>query len=365
VVRAAEAQKIDKPKRQHVKTHGQIGFVDLSKLIATRWKLLERKDRAIFDQQASLIHAEYAIKLVQWKKNNKKNEQEATTTKSAADLSTGAFRSNATLLSPFQPEYSYVSKMIDQEHKKLCMIQSLLQSNQVSIPSKKKTPWSNVFSDVVSSMNVPITTNIALPQCRAYNQRYGTRNQPETIYHGNYEEELVQYHTYYESDDSSDDYGWNDTDSMNGGTFQEPQYHHSHIVTPTAFHPIYPSEYVGSLSNQPNRNLCDENHYEDLSPLPINCNNDLNTSDFDRHHFMERIGSTSDESLFDTTGGYITRNVSIEHSPESSTTTVSTDSSTFYSDTRRLPNDYDQRNDGVLIQNKCYDDHAERVLSGI
>jgi hypothetical protein len=344
-VRAAVAQKLEKPKRKHVKTHGQIAFVDLSKMIATRWKSLDRKDREVFDKQASLIHAEYTIRLAQWKKKNKSNKRNDI--KSPVDLSAEEKNSNTMLLSPFQREYICVSNMIHQEEKKICMIQSLLKSSRVSFfpyVSSKKTYGPNIFGDVISSMEGSMTTEALSHHYQHYQQRYGPRNQAESLYHGDYEEELVRDHSYSESDDDSDDYGWNDTGSMNGDTFLEPQYQHSHIVIPTTLHPISPSECVGSHTNQPNRNVYDENYCDDL-----------NTTYCDSHCLMEQNGSASDKVFFDIRGP-ITQKVSIEHCLESSW-------STSYSGTQRLVQDSARRYDGTMLQNKCNDHHFERVVS--
>jgi len=46
--------KTDKPKRKHRKTHGKIGFKDLAKMIAVRWKELEPKTRTLFQRRAEI-----------------------------------------------------------------------------------------------------------------------------------------------------------------------------------------------------------------------------------------------------------------------------------------------------------------------
>lgn len=40
VARAAESQLCDKPKRKHLKTHGMIEFTNISKTVASNWKIV-------------------------------------------------------------------------------------------------------------------------------------------------------------------------------------------------------------------------------------------------------------------------------------------------------------------------------------
>lgn len=53
--------------RSNRKTHGQIGFGDLAREIANRWKLLDTETRAIYDHYASLDMKRYRSEIAQWK----------------------------------------------------------------------------------------------------------------------------------------------------------------------------------------------------------------------------------------------------------------------------------------------------------
>lgn len=53
--------------RSNRKTHGQIGFGDLAREIASRWKVLDTETRAIYDHYASLDMQRYRSEIAAWK----------------------------------------------------------------------------------------------------------------------------------------------------------------------------------------------------------------------------------------------------------------------------------------------------------
>lgn len=55
-----------KPKRPHRKTHGKIGFADLARTIAARWKKLDSAGRSVFEERARLEKARYRIMVADW-----------------------------------------------------------------------------------------------------------------------------------------------------------------------------------------------------------------------------------------------------------------------------------------------------------
>jgi hypothetical protein len=56
----------NKPKRPHRKTHGKIGFADLARTIAGRWKTLDKTGRMVFEERARLEKARYRVKVADW-----------------------------------------------------------------------------------------------------------------------------------------------------------------------------------------------------------------------------------------------------------------------------------------------------------
>ena len=54
--------------RPHRKSHGQIGFHELTKTVCARWKKLTPKDKAVFSERAKKEKDEYFKKLWEWQK---------------------------------------------------------------------------------------------------------------------------------------------------------------------------------------------------------------------------------------------------------------------------------------------------------
>ena len=57
-------RKEGKPRR----SHGKIGFADLARLIAAKWKSLSKDDRAIYDEKATIDKDRYLREMKEWKK---------------------------------------------------------------------------------------------------------------------------------------------------------------------------------------------------------------------------------------------------------------------------------------------------------
>lgn len=70
----SDSQQIDdglteeERRRKHRKTHGKIGFADLARSIATKWKNCEPKSRASFEARAESEKQRYKVELAAWKK---------------------------------------------------------------------------------------------------------------------------------------------------------------------------------------------------------------------------------------------------------------------------------------------------------
>lgn len=54
-------------RRKHRKTHGKIGFSDLARAIAEKWKTLDCSERTIFESQAMADKRRYSAELEAWK----------------------------------------------------------------------------------------------------------------------------------------------------------------------------------------------------------------------------------------------------------------------------------------------------------
>jgi hypothetical protein len=56
-------RKEGKPRR----SHGKIGFADLARSIAVKWKSLSKEDRAIYDEKAAIDKGRYLREMEEWK----------------------------------------------------------------------------------------------------------------------------------------------------------------------------------------------------------------------------------------------------------------------------------------------------------
>jgi hypothetical protein len=67
--------KKKKEKRRHRKTHGVIGFADLARAIANRWKTLDKPSRRVYDDCAAIEKARYQREVAEWVKRQEAIEK--------------------------------------------------------------------------------------------------------------------------------------------------------------------------------------------------------------------------------------------------------------------------------------------------
>mmetsp|Transcript_17530 Transcript_17530/g.40827 ORF Transcript_17530/g.40827 Transcript_17530/m.40827 type:complete len:336 (-) Transcript_17530:115-1122(-) len=72
-------QHKEKKRRVHRKSHGVIGFQELSKTIALRWKALTEEQRRVFEHQAELEKLERQARLRVWKAQQRKANKKTPT----------------------------------------------------------------------------------------------------------------------------------------------------------------------------------------------------------------------------------------------------------------------------------------------
>lgn len=64
ILKDTPTRKEGKPRR----SHGKIGFADLARMIAAKWKSISKEDRAIFDEKAAADKERYQKEMNVWKK---------------------------------------------------------------------------------------------------------------------------------------------------------------------------------------------------------------------------------------------------------------------------------------------------------
>jgi hypothetical protein len=264
--RAANAQIHDKPKRKHVKTHGKIAFTDLSKTIATNWKMLNPNDRIVFDQQASIIAADYAIKLAKWKQTNNvtnNNEQRNTDTSSATtNLSLSKSDSENMSDRPCVNSHSMVNKAFEEQHNPKLSNQSLSNYPPSSLPHDYLSTfdWQNV-NQVTNALNSQSSTMRTLRpqetlQLDEINQ-WSHHNRRGMISTGiDPLDESVDPPLYSTSNNSS----YANTTTKDDHT--ELMYRQK-ANSPSSIHHQYPWEFARSLSN------IHSSECHSLSPIPL------------------------------------------------------------------------------------------------
>jgi hypothetical protein len=65
-----------KPKRKHRKTHGKIGFTDLARTIAGKWKRTDGSARAVFDGYVNIEMSRYRKEFEKWNERQEQKKQE-------------------------------------------------------------------------------------------------------------------------------------------------------------------------------------------------------------------------------------------------------------------------------------------------
>lgn len=69
--------KMKQGKRLHRKSHGKIGFCELARTVARRWKNLDPETRKTLEHQAAFEKEEWAIQHKMWKLNQEDNKAQA------------------------------------------------------------------------------------------------------------------------------------------------------------------------------------------------------------------------------------------------------------------------------------------------
>jgi HMG (high mobility group) box len=62
-------------KRKHRKSHGKISFSKLARVIAEKWKSLDKVSKAAFFERAALEKDEYKVAVEEWARSNKTTSQ--------------------------------------------------------------------------------------------------------------------------------------------------------------------------------------------------------------------------------------------------------------------------------------------------
>jgi hypothetical protein len=90
-----EHHKLKKEKRKHRKTHGKIGFADLARTIASRWRNLKPQTKAMYEGCAATEKARYQKDVAEWVKT-----QAIKAKRDAKEISNQAPPANATAMPP-------------------------------------------------------------------------------------------------------------------------------------------------------------------------------------------------------------------------------------------------------------------------
>lgn len=64
-------EHLKQPKRKHRKSHGNIGFHELNRIVSNRWKSLTESEKEIFEQQALLEKEDHARRVKEWEAQQK------------------------------------------------------------------------------------------------------------------------------------------------------------------------------------------------------------------------------------------------------------------------------------------------------
>jgi len=83
VQRVVSAQK-GRPKRPHRKSHGKIGFRELARTVASRWKKIDDETRQVFQYQAMLEREAYEKEYAEWKESKETHKEKRTPSKNTS-----------------------------------------------------------------------------------------------------------------------------------------------------------------------------------------------------------------------------------------------------------------------------------------
>ena len=94
-VQAVALQQKVKKRRKHRKTHGLIGFQELSKRIAARWKEIPPWERKLFEYQAMVEKHERDAELKRWKEEQSQQPQQPPVPSNASSIAAVASDGNS------------------------------------------------------------------------------------------------------------------------------------------------------------------------------------------------------------------------------------------------------------------------------
>ena len=140
--------------RSNRKTHGQIGFGDLAREIANRWKLLDAETRAIYDHYASLDMKRYRKEIAQWK-TKMENQAIAESERSNRDDRFNDMESNQnesiawTRVQPRSLETSFDSSASEETNYSSSTEASLQRNMNKGFPSHFAIPSQYTSNDMV------------------------------------------------------------------------------------------------------------------------------------------------------------------------------------------------------------------------
>eukprot|EP00549_Striatella_unipunctata_P005102 CAMPEP_0118694408 /NCGR_PEP_ID=MMETSP0800-20121206/12506_1 /TAXON_ID=210618 ORGANISM="Striatella unipunctata, Strain CCMP2910" /NCGR_SAMPLE_ID=MMETSP0800 /ASSEMBLY_ACC=CAM_ASM_000638 /LENGTH=282 /DNA_ID=CAMNT_0006592869 /DNA_START=65 /DNA_END=913 /DNA_ORIENTATION=- len=63
--------KDDRARKNHKKSHGKIGFADLAKAVAQKWKTLQAADKVKYEEQAAVEKNRYKMELTKWNESRR------------------------------------------------------------------------------------------------------------------------------------------------------------------------------------------------------------------------------------------------------------------------------------------------------
>lgn len=89
ILEETPTRKEGKPRR----SHGKIGFADLARMIAAKWKSLSKEERAIYDEKAAIDKQRYQREMDEWK------EGQSAAVSQAVSASATAFRNPMSFMS--------------------------------------------------------------------------------------------------------------------------------------------------------------------------------------------------------------------------------------------------------------------------
>ena len=110
IARSAACQRSEKPKRKHVKTHGVIGFQELSQKIASAWKSLDLPTKKRFEMQAKVEVDEFRKRYATWKANQQGSNISSETDQRETTKIRPAKRSKPSNKSLTQKNFNYLEE---------------------------------------------------------------------------------------------------------------------------------------------------------------------------------------------------------------------------------------------------------------